>query len=65
MNLRIPNRRSKNIAVEAIVISELKLRDVQRQIFAADLVITAHDAALEDAPEAFNRIGVDRAATAG
>jgi len=53
------NRRSKNIVVEPIVISELKLRDVQRQIFAADLVIAAHDPAFEDAPEAFDGLGVN------
>ena len=55
------NRRSENVVVEAVVISELKFRDVQRQIFGADLVIAADDAALEDRPEAFNRVGVDRA----
>ena len=45
----------------AVIIAELKFRDVQRQIFAADLVIAADDAALNDRPEAFNRVGVDRA----
>lgn len=53
--------RSENVGVEAVVVSELKLRDVQRQIFLADFVEAADDAALEDAPEAFNRVGVDRA----
>src|SRR6185437_6992743 len=51
--------RSENIGIAAIVIPELKLRDVQRQIFAADLVVAAHNAAFEDRPEALNRIGVD------
>ncbi len=55
------NSRSENIVVEAVVIFELTFRDVQRQIFTADLMITADDAALEDAPEAFNRVRVDRA----
>jgi hypothetical protein len=54
-------RRLKHIRVETVVISELKLSNVQRQIFGADLVEAANDAALEDAPEAFNRVGVDRA----
>jgi hypothetical protein len=53
-------RRSENIDVLTVVVPELKFRDVQRQIFATDLVIGADNAALEDAPEAFNRVGVDR-----
>ena len=55
------NRCSKNICVHAVVIAELELRDVQREIFAADLMERAHDAAFEDAPEVFNRLRVDRA----
>lgn len=51
--------RSKNIFVEAIVVPELKFRDIQRHVFRTDLVESADNAALEDAPEAFNRIGVD------
>jgi hypothetical protein len=39
----------------------LKLRDVERQIFLADFVEAPDDAALEDAPETFNRVGVKRA----
>src|SRR5271170_7296322 len=41
-------------------IPELKLGDVERQIFPADFVEAADDPALEDRPEAFNRVGVDR-----
>ena len=52
---------SENVRVVPIVIAELKLRDVQRQILVADLVERADDAALEDRPEAFNRVRVDRA----
>src|SRR5689334_13389836 len=55
------NRRSENVGIEPIVVSELKLRDVERQIFLADFVEASDDAALEDAPEPFNRVGVDRA----
>lgn len=44
-----------------MVVTELKLRHVQRHIFGADLVERTDDTALEDAPEAFNRVGVDRA----
>jgi hypothetical protein len=53
--------RSEDIGIKPIVISELKLRDVQRHVFAADLVKAAYDPALEDRPEAFNRICVNRA----
>ena len=52
--------RSENVAVETVVIFELTFRNVERQIFAADLVIAADDAALEDRPEPFNRVRVDR-----
>ena len=55
------DRRSEDVVVQAVVVAELKLRDVQRQILGADLVERADDPALEDAPEAFNRIRVDRA----
>jgi hypothetical protein len=52
-------RRIKNIRIHAVVVAELKLRDVQRQIFGADFVERPHNATLEDAPETFNRIGVN------
>ena len=61
MSLTARNRRSENIIVEAVVVSELKLRDIQRQIFAADFVEATDDSALEDRPEAFNRVRVDYA----
>jgi hypothetical protein len=54
-------RLTEDIRVGAVVVPELKLRDVQRHVFAADLVEAADDAALEDAPETFNRVGVNRA----
>ncbi len=52
---------AEDVGVAAVVISELKLRDVQRHIFGADLVERADNAALEDRPETLNRVGVDRA----
>jgi hypothetical protein len=55
------NRRSEDIGVEPIVVPELKLRDVQRQIFAADFVEASDNSAFEDRPETFNRVGVDSA----
>jgi hypothetical protein len=59
MNLASVDRRSENISVLAIVVAELKFRDVQRHIFGAHLVKCADDAALEDGPEVFDRVGVD------
>ena len=46
-------------AFKAMVISELKLRDIERKIFAPDFVEGAHDAALQAASEAFDRVGMD------
>jgi hypothetical protein len=54
-------RHSENVWVVAVVIFELTFRDVERQIFGADLVIAADNRPLEDRPEAFNRLSVDRA----
>jgi hypothetical protein len=53
------NGRAENIGIHPIVITELKLRNVQRHIFFADLVERADNAALEDRPKTFNRIRVD------
>src|SRR5580704_1999615 len=53
------NRRSENVSVEAVVVPELKLCNVQRHIFATHFVETANNTALENAPEAFNRVGVN------
>jgi tetrahydromethanopterin S-methyltransferase subunit A len=51
----------ENIGIAAVVIPELSLSDIQRQILCGNLVIAANDGPLEQAPEAFNRVGVDRA----
>jgi hypothetical protein len=51
----------ENIRAHPIVVSELKLRDVERQVFRADLVERAYHAALEDRPETLNRVRVHRA----
>ena len=55
-----PDRHAEDVIVLAVVVPELELRDVQRQILGADLVERADDPALEDRPEAFNRVRVDR-----
>jgi hypothetical protein len=54
------NRRSENVRVLAIVISELEFCNIERYVFAADLVERADHASLEDRPKALNRVGVNR-----
>src|ERR1700730_12336633 len=49
------------VRIFSIVKPELKFVQVERQIGLADFVIAAHDAALEERPERFNRIGVSGA----
>jgi len=61
MTLAASNLRSENVRILAIVVAELKFRDVQRHIFGADLVEAPHDPAFEDGPETFNHVRVDRA----
>jgi hypothetical protein len=51
-------RRSEDIGIRAIVVTELKLCHVKWQIFCADFVERADDAAFEYRPETFNRIRV-------
>jgi hypothetical protein len=51
--------RSENVGVHAVIIPELELRHVERHIFGTDLVEASDNTAFEDAPEAFNRVGVD------
>jgi len=53
--------RSKNVGVLSIVIPKLKLSDVKMQIFPANLMVRPNNTTLEDRPESFNRIRVDRA----
>src|SRR5438270_7526690 len=43
------------------IVAELKFVDVKRHVGFRHLVIGADDAALEQAPKAFNRVGVDHA----
>ena len=42
------HRRAEDIGVETVVVAELKLGNVQRHIFCADLVERAHNATLEN-----------------
>lgn len=56
-----PHRFAENVIVLAVVVPETELGDVERQILLADFVERAHHAALNQGPEAFDGIGVDRA----
>jgi hypothetical protein len=53
--------RAEDVRVISVVVSELELGDIQRQIFAADLVEAAHDPALKQRPKAVYRLGVHNA----
>jgi hypothetical protein len=53
-------RAPKHVGVHAVVVPELKFRDVERHIFGAHLVERADHATLKDAPKAFNRVRVHR-----
>jgi hypothetical protein len=61
MRLTTAYSRSKNICVLAVVVAELKFRDIQWKVLFADVVEGADNAAFEDAPKALNRVRVDRA----
>src|SRR5260370_5733005 len=52
-------RLAKNIGFFAVVEAELKLREVERQIFFAHALVAAHDATLEERPEALDAVRVD------
>ena len=52
---------SEDIIVDVVIIAELEFGDIKRKILAADFVVAATDAALEDAPKALNRLSMDRA----
>ncbi len=54
-------RRAENVGVAPVVIAPFKFRDVQRQIFAADFVETAHDTAFQQRPEAIDSLSMDGA----
>lgn len=54
-----PNCFSENIRVHAVVVAELKLRDVQREILGADFVERSDHPALNQAPKAFYCLGMD------
>jgi hypothetical protein len=52
-------RRAEYVRVIPVVIAPFKFGNVQRQIFAADFVEAAHDAALQKRPETIDRLSVN------
>ena len=54
-------RRAEYVRVIAIVVAPFEFRNIQGQVFAADFVKAAHDAALQERPETVNRLGMNRA----
>ena len=61
MYLAFSNCRPKDVRVQAVIITELELGDIDRQVLFADLVEGSNHAALDQRPEAFNRVRVDSA----
>jgi hypothetical protein len=53
------DRRSENVRVLPIVITELEFGNIERHIFPAHFVERADHAALEDRPEAFDGLSMD------
>ena len=51
--------RSEDVRVVPIVIAKFEFRNIERQIFAANLVISSNDASFDERPKAFNRIRVN------
>jgi hypothetical protein len=54
--------RSENVFVLAVIVTELELREVEREILRADVMKAAHDAALQERPERFYIVRVNFAA---
>jgi hypothetical protein len=52
----------ENVGILAIVLAELKLIQIERQIFFADVMVGADNPALQQRPKALNRICVNQAA---
>ncbi len=55
-------RLAENIGFTAVIMAELKLSQIEREILLADMVEASHNATLEEAPERFEIVGVNLAA---
>ena len=53
---------SEDVRILAVVVAELKLIQIQRQILLADVVVSADHATLEQRPERFDVVGMNEAA---
>src|SRR5438046_2244567 len=51
--------RSEDVRILAVIVAKLKLSQIQRQIFLADMMKTSHHTALEQAPERFEIVCMD------
>src|SRR5438552_360623 len=51
--------RPEDVGILPVVVPELKLREVERQVLLADIVVRADDPALEQCPEAIQVRGMD------
>jgi hypothetical protein len=57
-DLTSADRRSEDVRILPVVVAELELSNIERHVFAADLVEGADNAALEDRPEALDCVRV-------
>lgn len=53
--------RTEDVGVLPVVVTKLELGNVGRKVFGGNLVIRSHDAALNQRPETFDGLSVDRA----
>ena len=58
------NRPSENVIIEAVIVAELELSDIERRALGADFVKRVDDAAFENASEAW-RLLVEQGRKAG
>ena len=61
MTLACTNRRPEDVVIQAVVIPELELCDIEREVFGAHLVEGSDHPSLHERPEAFDGLSVDRA----
>jgi hypothetical protein len=54
-------RRAEDVFVHSIIVAELELGDIQRQVLFADLVERSDASSFDERPEPFDGVGVDGA----
>jgi hypothetical protein len=52
----------EDVGIVAIVESERELREIERQIFLAYVMVGTHDSTLQQRPERFDVVGMNKAA---